>query len=229
MLEQGNELDKQPRAAHFATSATYEMERAGVLDDVRAQGFPFRNVCWRKIDGSFIAGARPSEAALPSDYPYRMVVLPLDRLLPLLYAHLQRQSTAAVRLSHAVVSVGQHEGTAWVDVVVQDDGSERKQRIEADYVIGCDGASSAVRRALFGPDYPGETLDAQIIATNVRERTTARAHLVGCDGTADDVKLTGTLRLQQIRILGFEFHRTPDQLVHGGQDRSGQFASRDLW
>lgn len=116
------------------------------------------------MDTTFIAGM--DFDVLPEDYPYKMQVLPLDRLGKLLYEHIQRQPTAKVKWSHRVVKIGQDQDKAWVEV----DTPDGPYRSEAEYVIGCDGASSTVRRELFGPEYPGETLNAQIIATNVRCR-----------------------------------------------------------
>jgi 2-polyprenyl-6-methoxyphenol hydroxylase-like FAD-dependent oxidoreductase len=161
LLDAGAKLDEQPRAAHYASPAAYELERAGVLDDVKARGITPKGFAWRKMDATFIAGMRLD--VLPDDYPYKMQVLPLDRLGKLLYEHIQRQPTAHVKWSHRVVKVGQDQGKAWVDIETPN-GAVRS---EGDYVIGCDGASSSVRRELFGPEYPGETLNAQIIATNV--------------------------------------------------------------
>jgi 2-polyprenyl-6-methoxyphenol hydroxylase-like FAD-dependent oxidoreductase len=40
-------------------------------------------------------------------------------------------------------------------------------RKDADYVVGCDGANSTVRRLLYGDSYPGRTWEEQIVATNV--------------------------------------------------------------
>ncbi|KAK7214894.1 hypothetical protein V2G26_002897 [Clonostachys chloroleuca] len=37
----------------------------------------------------------------------------------------------------------------------------------ADYVVGCDGANSVIRKQLFGADFPGYTWNLTIIATNV--------------------------------------------------------------
>lgn len=163
LLDAGTGPDKQPRAAHYASPAAYELERAGVLEDVRARGFLPGKICWRKPDETVIAGF--TNDVVPAENPYRLVVLPLDQLGVLLYEHIQRQPLAKVEWQHKVVHVGQEDGKAWVEVETPS-GVERR---EADYVIGCDGASSTVRRELFGPEYPGETLDAQIIATNVSE------------------------------------------------------------
>lgn len=162
LLDAGARLDDQPRAAHYASPATYELARAGVLDDVKARGITPKGFCWRKMDTTFIAGM--DFDVLPEDYPNKMQVLPLDRLGQLLYEHIQRQPTAKVKWSHRVTKVGQDQNKAWVEV----DTPNGPYRSEAEYVLGCDGASSTVRRELFGPEYPGETLNAQIIATNVR-------------------------------------------------------------
>jgi 2-polyprenyl-6-methoxyphenol hydroxylase-like FAD-dependent oxidoreductase len=161
LLDAGVELDKQPRAAHYASAATYELSRTGVLEDLKVAGFSPTTFAWRKPDTSFIAGI--NHAVLPEDYPYKMQVLPLDQLGEILYSHLQRQPTASVKWAHRVVKIGQGPDKAWVDVETPDG----LHTAEADYVIGCDGASSTVRRELFGPEYPGETLNAQIVATNV--------------------------------------------------------------
>lgn len=169
LLEATSELDKQPRAAHYAPPAVYELERAGVLDDVKARGFLPRDMSWRKIDTTFIAGLNFEDT--PKEYrPYRMVVLPLDRLGEVLYEHIQRQPTAQVKWSHKVVKIGQDGDTAWAEV----ETPSGLQTHEAHYIIGCDGASSTVRRQLFGPEYPGVTLNTQLVATNVGNPFTTR-------------------------------------------------------
>ncbi|KAL4934784.1 hypothetical protein BDV06DRAFT_229454 [Aspergillus oleicola] len=161
LLDAESKVSDQPRAAHYASPAAYELDRAGVLDDVKARGFTFKTMAWRKPDTSFVAGT--TTEYLPESYRYKMVVLPLDLLGELLVEHIGRQPNARVMWEHKVVQVGQDEEQAWVDV----ETPSGRKRLTADYVVGCDGASSTVRRELFGPEYPGETLNAQIIATNV--------------------------------------------------------------
>lgn len=162
LLEATEVLDKQPRAAHYASPAVYELRRAGVIDEVIEKGFKPNSFCWRKADGTLVAAMRYD--CLPDDEPERMVVLPLDRLGKVLYSNLQKYPNATVRWSHRVTNVGSDENKAWVNVETKDGPIT----VEGDYVIGCDGATSQVRRSLFGPNsFPGETLDAAIIATNV--------------------------------------------------------------
>lgn len=159
ILEASNELDKNPRAAHYAPSAVYELDRAGVLEDVKAQGIHPDAVCWRHPDGTFIAGIRSR-----TDIKYPMVCLPLDQLDVILLKHFLDQPNTEVLWQHKVVSIDQDENEARVHV----ETPTGKQTFAADYVIGCDGANSQIRRSLFGDlNYPGETLQKQIIATNV--------------------------------------------------------------
>ncbi|KAL4911324.1 hypothetical protein BDW74DRAFT_7563 [Aspergillus multicolor] len=161
LLDAETKVSDQPRAAHYASPAAYELDRAGVLEDVKTRGFTFKTMAWRKPDSTFVAGTTTEH--LPADYPHRMVVLPLDLLGELLVEHLQRQPTAQLKWSHRVMKVGQEMDHAWVDA----ETPNGQQHLTADYIVGCDGASSTVRRELFGPEYPGETLNAQIVATNV--------------------------------------------------------------
>ena len=217
LLDAGAELDKQPRAAHYASAATYELGRAGVLDDLKERGFSPDGFAFRKSDTSFIAGI--NHASLPEDYPYKMQVLPLDQLGQLLYEHIQHQPKAVVKWSHRVVKIGQDQGKAWVDV----ESTTGTHRSQADYVIGCDGASSTVRRELFGPEYPGETLNAQIIATNVHLPTYLPTYHPLYPIPSPNKKpktnpapsTTGILRLRPLQLLGRELHSPPNKILHG--------------
>jgi 2-polyprenyl-6-methoxyphenol hydroxylase-like FAD-dependent oxidoreductase len=167
LLEAAADLDTNPRAAHYAPSACYDLNRAGVLDDVRKEGFHPDSVCWRKSDGTLLGGLGWADGVDVESGP--MVCLPLDRLDRLMLRHLLRYETAKILFRHRVVGLKQDERQAQVEVEVEDeDGSKRSKWLSADYVVGSDGANSMVRRLLFGEsNYPGETLEKQIIATNV--------------------------------------------------------------
>jgi 2-polyprenyl-6-methoxyphenol hydroxylase-like FAD-dependent oxidoreductase len=161
ILDAEDKINDNPRAAHFAPSAVYDFHRAGIIDDVRAVGLKPRGVCWRRKDTTFLAGMGRE----PEDSKYAMVVLPLDQLGPLLIKHFKSYPNTEILWGHKLVGVEQDETGA--TAVVDTRGGERK-KITGDYLVGADGASSGVRTALFGKEYPGETLKAQIVATNVR-------------------------------------------------------------
>lgn len=159
------------------------LARAGVVDDMRQTGFTPDTVCWRKLSGERIAGisfsARSLEKLSSEDGVeeqketdtgmVRMVCLPLSKLGRILVEHLreyEEKGVVKVEWGRSVVGVGQDERGAWVEVGT-DDGREK---IEAEYVVGCDGANSVVRRCLFGKGddaFPGKTWNEQIVATNV--------------------------------------------------------------
>jgi 2-polyprenyl-6-methoxyphenol hydroxylase-like FAD-dependent oxidoreductase len=175
LIDKTEKLDEQPRATHYGPPAVYELNRAGVGDDLRAQGFLPDGVAWRKLDGTFLAGL---DAGADPEDPDRLVCLPLNRLGKILMDHISRQPTATVCWGHEVVSLGQDDDKAWVNVKT----SEGDKRLEAEYIIGCDGANSQVRRSLFGDwEFPGKTWDEQIVATNVSFRANGTAHIANKD------------------------------------------------
>lgn len=162
ILEKSTTLDTQPRATHFSTPATYELSRAGVLEDIYKGGFVPESVCWRDLDGKRLGGLGIGKV-FPEEYPHKLVCFPLDKMSPLLYEHVSRLSNIHVHWSHEVTEVGQDNRASWVQV----NCSEGTRRVSADYVVGCDGGRSVVRHELFGEKFPGFTWYEQIVATNV--------------------------------------------------------------
>ncbi len=172
LLEMTHELDRNPRASHYADSSLHELERAGVLDELREQGFFPDGVSWRKLDEAKtrlvgtpgIGQASREPETLENIDRYRMVCLPLHRLGVILERAALAQPTATIRYDHKVIDQGEADGRAWVRV----ETSKGEKTLTADYVVGCDGANSKVRRLLFGDlVFPGMTWDEQIVATNV--------------------------------------------------------------
>jgi 2-polyprenyl-6-methoxyphenol hydroxylase-like FAD-dependent oxidoreductase len=161
VLEASEVLDDSPRAAYYGPPAAYELDRAGVLDEIRQQGFDPIVTCWRKLDGTYLAGW---DCSVVKDDRTRMATMPLAQLDQLLYRHAMALPNVDIRFNHKVVDIGQDTEKAWVEV----DTPQGSRRFTAQYLVGCDGASSAVRRKLFGDrDFPGWTWDKQIVATNV--------------------------------------------------------------
>ena len=160
VLDLSSELDQQPRATHYGPPAVHELRRAGVLDAVLEQGFEMNTVCWRKLDGTFLAGLDRSD--LDGEAYDKVAVLPLQKLGALILEKIGECPCVRVRWGCKVVEVGQDEGEAWVEV----ETAQGRERVQARYVVGCDGANSFVRRSLFGLEFPGFTWDVQVVATN---------------------------------------------------------------
>jgi 2-polyprenyl-6-methoxyphenol hydroxylase-like FAD-dependent oxidoreductase len=137
-----------------------ELNRAGVGDDIRRLGFQPNGVSWRKLDGSVIT--KLSSEIFEND-PTRIACLPLNRLGKVLSEHLKKYPQVDILFDHLVTGIGQDNEKAWVHA----NTPEGPKKIEADYIVGCDGANSQVRRSLFGDwEFPGKTWDRQIVATN---------------------------------------------------------------
>ncbi|QKX53819.1 uncharacterized protein TRUGW13939_00899 [Talaromyces rugulosus] len=162
VLEAAESLDDRPRATHYSPPAVYELRRAGILEDMKIEGsFVPNGVCWRNLDGDFLAGmaAPGSKDAGPTP----MICLPLNKLNHVLQRHINQLPHVEVFYSHKVIGLGQDEEKAWVDVETSDGG----KKFEAQFIVGCDGANSQIRRSLFGDlAFPGFTWEQQIVATN---------------------------------------------------------------
>jgi len=160
VLDASDKLDEQPRATHYAPPAVQVLRRAGVIDRIREQGIYMKQVCWRKPNGDYIAGLDLMHLI---DYEDRLACLPLNRVSRIILDDLEKFPNATVKWSHNVIGIGQDDSKAWVQV----ETPAGDQKFEADYIVGCDGANSAIRRGLFGKSFPGHTWNEQIVATNV--------------------------------------------------------------
>ena len=166
VLEAYPYLDTRLRATQYGVPATRVFRRAGLLDDIRAASIAsFPTICWRRVsDGQKLISL---DMSCIEDHPDRMTILQLGEMIKIMYRHCIEKSNGLieVKFEHRVVEVGQDNGKAWADVEVGE--GKEKVRFEADYVVGCDGATSAVRRSLFGREWPGQTFDCQFIVQNV--------------------------------------------------------------
>ncbi|PMD62287.1 FAD/NAD(P)-binding domain-containing protein [Hyaloscypha bicolor E] len=159
ILDAASALDAQPRATHYAAPTVDELRRAGVLDEILSLGFVPNGVAWRKLDGTLLAAMTPE--SVPEGN--RVVCLPLDKMSKIVYARLEKEKGVEVKWGHKVMDIGQDEERAWVKV----ETTGGPGTLYADYIVGCDGGNSQIRRSLFGNmAFPGRTWDEQIVATN---------------------------------------------------------------
>ncbi|KLU90981.1 FAD binding domain-containing protein [Magnaporthiopsis poae ATCC 64411] len=177
LLEAEDKLDGQPRAAHYIAPALPDLDRAGVLAEVKKRGIIITDFNYRYAvpvgsaeesqpgTGFTRLAVMDGNAIRDVDgFDYRSHCLPLQDLCSLMLELFVDRHGGQVSWRHRVLRAGQEEnGTkAWVDV----ETPEGEKRIEGDYVVGCDGAGSQVRRSLFGSEFPGFTWEKQIVATN---------------------------------------------------------------
>ncbi|KAL8362611.1 hypothetical protein RB601_008122 [Gaeumannomyces tritici] len=167
VLEAEDKLDGQPRAAHYGAPALPDLDRAGVLAEIKRRGIIITDINYRYAvpDGSGFERLATIDGNAVRDvggFDYRSHCLALHDLCALMLELFVGRHGGEVGWRHRVVRVEQDAGGAWVDV----ETPEGPKRIGGDYVVGCDGAGSQVRRSLFGSDFPGFTWEKQIVATN---------------------------------------------------------------
>jgi len=161
LLEANSKLDDRPRAGIHAPCAVLEFMRAGVLDDIRAQGFIPGDIVWRTLDGKPVLEWKDSTQAAK---PEAMTTLPQGMLGAIMYKHAVASPNESVKFDHEVLNVHQDERRAWVTTQLPNGSQEE---FYGDYVVGTDGANSQVRKSLFGDIFNGHTRNAQIVATDV--------------------------------------------------------------
>ncbi|KAI1331577.1 FAD/NAD(P)-binding domain-containing protein [Xylariaceae sp. FL0255] len=175
ILEAFPYLDTRLRASQYGIPASRVFRKAGLIDDIRKEAIDsFPQITWRRVaDGAVIGGI---DMSIVKDHEDRMVVLPLGTMIQIMYRHcLERGENGElidIRFEHKVLDAGQDADKAWVDVGIGSNGLDEetfksKKRFEADYVIGCDGSKSQVRKSLFGREWRGETFDSQLVVTNL--------------------------------------------------------------
>ena len=119
-----------------------------------------RNMAWRNLAGEVITSINNMDSL---DIPDRMVAYPLNLLAEIIIEELIELPQASVHWNHRVVNVSQNHDQVWLGI----DHLGEARTMTADFVVGCDGARSGVRKALFGKEFSGHTLDRQIVTTNV--------------------------------------------------------------
>lgn len=178
VLEAWSHVDQRLRATQYGTPATRVLRKAGVLDDIREQGYRnFPSICWRKsATGEVVAKI---DLGITTDSEDRITVIPLAKMLEIILQHVKRlpEGMIDLKFNHRVTDLGQDESKAWVDCELPEEGGKRV-RYEGDYIVGCDGGKSTVRKWMFGEHaWPGVTHDHELFACNVREQTNALVQL----------------------------------------------------
>ena len=133
------------------------LRRAGVVDDIRQRGLEHNTLSWRRLDGSII---HQLTGLKKNGDTAGYLLLPVYDLACLLYEKLSQLPKAKVHFGHKVMSIHQDDASAWA-------ACENGRTFKADFIVGCDGGSSFVRKSLFGNNFPGKTWDPVIVATNV--------------------------------------------------------------
>jgi putative polyketide hydroxylase len=172
LVERNPGLSPLPRATAVSTRTMELLRSWGLEDDVRAGQLDISYV------GAFATEtlASPEGVVLPvgvATYeqsaavsPTTVAGVPQDHLEPVLLRYLRRFPAAEVRFGTELASF--HQDADGVAVVLRERATGRDTVVQADYLVGADGAHSGVRRALGiamdGPDHLAEHLTALVEA-----------------------------------------------------------------
>lgn len=174
VLDAAETLNTAPRATHYGAPAIQLFRKAGVLPEIRRDGYMPLDVCWRKLDGTRIAGldwtcnhdGPVTKEKLHSPDHDGITVYAVGQMCGLLERELRDRAGIHVKWGSKVVALksGLEDGDAKATVEVERDGGS--ETYSADYVFGTDGGNSTMRRLMFGRNFPGFSWDEQVVATN---------------------------------------------------------------
>lgn len=159
VIEKRDEISTLSRALVISTRSMELLRAWGLEDEVRAGAAEVEPRGWvtptlASGEGTEIPLGFPTAAEAAKVSPTRPAWAPQDHLEPLLVDSLRAAPSAEVQHGWELVSLGQDD--AGVHAVVRGRGSGRTRQVNAQFVIGADGAHSTVRDQLgipmVGPD-----------------------------------------------------------------------------
>ncbi|WP_194818183.1 NAD(P)/FAD-dependent oxidoreductase [Nocardia sp. XZ_19_385] len=157
VLEQGDKLATESRASTFHPPTLEMLADLGVLEPLLSQGIIASTFQYRERGGGEIATLDLSVLAADTAYPFR-VQCEQSRLTPILLSALPAH--VHVRFGSRVEGLYPNEDGVIVHTA--------RGPVVADWVIGADGAHSAVRRAL-GAGFDGSTYPERFLVASVDE------------------------------------------------------------
>lgn len=158
VLEQLNAPTTESRASTLHARTMEVLDNRGLLEKV---GTPPNDIM-----GHF--GGLPLDLTLPSPYPgqWKVAQTDLERILQ----HWAASLGADIRRGHEVTDLTAGASQVTIDSA----GPDGPERFTAEYVVGCDGENSTVRR-LIGADFPNTPGSAECAG----ERALIRADVAG--------------------------------------------------
>ena len=161
VLECEPAIVNSPRAIVYHWSVLEGLDRLGILGDVKRIGLVKQDYMYRIFaTGETIAWSL-APLARYTDYAYN-VHLGQNKLAEIALEHLRRLPGTSVAWNTRVTGLAQDAAGVTVQAITP----EGQREFRAGWLVGADGARSAVRQAL-GLDFPGTTWPERFVATNV--------------------------------------------------------------
>lgn len=161
VLEKDSEITYTPRAIAYAWPIFSGLEYFGVIDDMLAAGQIVDRRSWRILQTDETVSYDHSSVRGVTDRPFSLT-LGQDLIGKILVKHLEKEPLATIHWNTGFDSLQQTEN----GVLVNAETPEGIKTFDADWVIGCDGGSSGVRKALSLP-FEGFTWPERFVATDI--------------------------------------------------------------
>ena len=162
IVDAADSPNRSPRAAVYLHTLLPDLDRLGVLDDMKTRGHVDRegfNLHLIALGETLSASFDAIDGLTPTPFNIHMGQ---GEFTTIVAEHLDRLGLA-VRWGTAVV--GLEQGADGVEVEVET--AHGRERLRADWLVGADGGRSAVRE-LIGATLDGMTWDERFVATNLR-------------------------------------------------------------
>ncbi|MCR6487901.1 FAD-dependent monooxygenase [Amycolatopsis sp. OK19-0408] len=152
LVERNAEIDHAPRAATFHPSTLELIDEVGVIDEFISVGLVCRYFdFWDKTTETLVA--RMDHDNLRDDTPFPYVVqTEQHKLVRIVLDRLEKMSDVDVRLGWSIDTITQDADTVTVSV----SSGDETDVLTGDWLFGCDGGRSTVRKAL-GIEFDGYT------------------------------------------------------------------------
>lgn len=160
VVEGSNDLNMDLRASTFHPPTLDMLSRYGLTDDLIAQGLVARYTQQRDRKDGLIAEFDMHNLTGDTDFPFRLQCEQW-KLTQLIRAKLARMPDVKILFGTQVEAVTQTDDAVTVTLKTHGD----TQQLQADYLIGADGASSAVRKSL-GIEFEGYTYPERFLVVS---------------------------------------------------------------
>lgn len=162
IVEREEQIGRSPRALVYFYVVLKHFEKMGLLDDLKRVGTLLDGLQFVDVESGERIW-RPADVLAPiSEHPYQLS-LGQDRLTEILLDHLSRLPNATLLRGRELTAIDQDDRSVRLSL----SGPDGDEQLTAGWVVGADGAGSAVRRGL-GLEFRGHTWPDRLIATNLR-------------------------------------------------------------
>ncbi|MGN7932668.1 FAD-dependent oxidoreductase [Sphingopyxis sp. 22461] len=160
ILEAEAELNDSPRALVYHYPVLPHLEKLGLLQDCISEGFLRQSFGWHIHS----TGEMIEWTGSPAYEDGQALHLHQGLLSQVLARHVAMLSNIEIRYQTRLQGCSQNAD----GVIAELDGPGGAERLEGDFLVGADGANSAVRRNVLGLQFYGVTWPERYVATNTK-------------------------------------------------------------